>query len=322
MAIPDVTFRSELSGPLAPVRKELEEHCAVLGGHLSKEHDDGGRHTDITAHSIDAESGTFDELTVETLNAEGGDFGGTVTGVVNARPLRLDPAGAYTIAFTDNSLLGSGGTPIADEYASLWLLSAAADRIVTGIFASNSATGLPGHVLVLMNGSAFVLTFDSSVIGSDERTIYGCTPTVKVVPGGCIAFVYDGTNVGWRFVGVSRTTDLCLMDTDVSHALRLVAGSNLSAERTLTLTTGDAARTITLSGNPTLADWFDQSVKAAAMPTFAAANVTGVVDAGGYEVSGTPGIDATMNLLGGPGSGGQWDLTFVKGILTVATFTP
>ena len=64
-------------------------------------------------------------------------------------------------------------------------------------------------------------------------------------------------------------TGLHLLDTDASHDLIIAPGSNLTADRTLTLTTGDAARTITLSGNPTLADWFDQSVKTAATPTFA-----------------------------------------------------
>jgi hypothetical protein len=59
-----------------------------------------------------------------------------------------------------------------------------------------------------------------------------------------------------------------LPDTDASHNLTLAAGSNLTANRTLTLTTGDAARTLTLSGNPTLADWFDQPVKAASSVTF------------------------------------------------------
>lgn len=54
---------------------------------------------------------------------------------------------------------------------------------------------------------------------------------------------------------------LRILDTDASHDLIISPGSNLSADRTLTITTGDSSRTITLSGNPTLADWFDQAVK-------------------------------------------------------------
>lgn len=58
-------------------------------------------------------------------------------------------------------------------------------------------------------------------------------------------------------------TGLHILDTDASHDLIIAPGSNLTADRTLTLTTGNASRTITISGNPTLADWFDQAVKKA-----------------------------------------------------------
>jgi hypothetical protein len=68
-------------------------------------------------------------------------------------------------------------------------------------------------------------------------------------------------------------TGLHLLDTNASHDLVIAPGSDLTADRQLTLTTGDAARTITLSGNPTLADWFDQNVKTTGTPTFAQLNV-------------------------------------------------
>lgn len=63
-------------------------------------------------------------------------------------------------------------------------------------------------------------------------------------------------------------TGLRILDTNASHVLIIAPGSDLTADKTLTLTTGDADRTITLSGNPTLADWFDQSVKTGASPQF------------------------------------------------------
>ena len=56
-------------------------------------------------------------------------------------------------------------------------------------------------------------------------------------------------------------TGLHILDTNASHDLIIKPGSDLSADRIFTLTTGDAARTLTLSGNPTLDDWFDQAVK-------------------------------------------------------------
>jgi len=76
-------------------------------------------------------------------------------------------------------------------------------------------------------------------------------------------------------------TGLHLLDTNGSHDLILAPGSDLTADKTLTLTTGDSDRTITLSGNPTLNDWFDQSVKQAASPTFGSAVITGDISAAG-----------------------------------------
>ena len=47
-------------------------------------------------------------------------------------------------------------------------------------------------------------------------------------------------------------TGLHILDTNGTHDLILAPGSNLTADHTLTLTTGDADRTLTISGNTTL----------------------------------------------------------------------
>ena len=93
---------------------------------------------------------------------------------------------------------------------------------------------------------------------------------------------------------------LGLLDTNASHFLRLVCGSDITADRNLTFTTGDAARTITLSGNPTLNDWFDQAVKAASSPTFAAIKLTTGAGSSKVLTSDADG-DATWET---PGAGG------------------
>lgn len=54
------------------------------------------------------------------------------------------------------------------------------------------------------------------------------------------------------FITVSAEDLAGLWDTDNSHRLSLVAGSNLTAARSLTLTTGDASRTLTISADATL----------------------------------------------------------------------
>lgn len=91
-----------------------------------------------------------------------------------------------------------------------------------------------------------------------------------------------------------KGTELQLTDSDASNLLRIIEGSNLSADRLLTLLTGDAARTITLSGNPTLSDWFDQSVKVASTPTFGATTITGLLDISGAS-AGQIKFPATQN---------------------------
>lgn len=65
-----------------------------------------------------------------------------------------------------------------------------------------------------------------------------------------------------------------LYDTDSSNLLKLDWNENDSADRNLTFKVGGADREITLSGSPTLGDWFDQSVKAAASPAFAGLTLT------------------------------------------------
>lgn len=52
--------------------------------------------------------------------------------------------------------------------------------------------------------------------------------------------------------GTGATGTLGLLDTNQTHYLNITPGSNLTADRTLTITTGDAARTITLNGDTTL----------------------------------------------------------------------
>ncbi len=87
------------------------------------------------------------------------------------------------------------------------------------------------------------------------------------------------TNPGtksWLLLGITiPNTGLHILDTDASDDLIIKPGSDLSADRTLTLTTGDASRTITLSGNPTLADWFDQAVKTSSDVVFVKITSTG-----------------------------------------------
>ena len=88
------------------------------------------------------------------------------------------------------------------------------------------------------------------------------------------------------FAGVTLgNTGLHILDTDASHDLIIAAGSDLTADKTLTLITGDSDRNITLSGSPTLSDWFDQEVKTTSSPTFAGLTLDALLTATVVEIN-------------------------------------
>jgi len=64
---------------------------------------------------------------------------------------------------------------------------------------------------------------------------------------------------------------LHIFDTNASHDLIITPGSDLSADRVLTLTTGDSARTVTISGDATIS----QDYSSSGSPTFAGLTVSG-----------------------------------------------
>lgn len=114
--------------------------------------------------------------------------------------------------------------------------------------------------------------------GASTYTFSSIYSTVTCISNG--SAIYKTVNVALSLIfGATITlanTGLHILDTNATHDLIIKPGSNLTADKTLTLTTGDADRIITLSGNPTLADWFDQAVKVASSPTFDVPTLTGI----------------------------------------------
>lgn len=118
-------------------------------------------------------------------------------------------------------------------------------------------------------------------------------------------------------------------DTNASHQLILTPGSNLTADRVLTLTTGDAARTLTLSANATLndTDYGDITTSSSFTAWDIDADAVGpteLANAGDYDLTGTLTLDsdalqlddtnASHQLILTPGS----DLTADR-VLTLTT---
>ncbi len=170
----------------------------------------------------------------ETNVADDGS-GGVIIGIVN--PLAVSKGGTGVATLTDGGLLlGSGAAAITA------LAAATNGQLPIG---STGADPVPNEI----DGTTNQIT-----ITNGAGTI-----TISIPSAAVITFANGGLHI---------------LDTNASHDLIITPGSDLTADRVLTLTTGDAARTITLSGNPTLADWFDQAVKTASQPTFAGALFT------------------------------------------------
>jgi len=75
--------------------------------------------------------------------------------------------------------------------------------------------------------------------------------------------------------GTGATGILGLLDTNQTHYLNVTPGSNLTADRTLTVTTGDADRTISISGNvTTAADFITSGANSLTLTTTGSTNVT------------------------------------------------
>lgn len=137
-----------------------------------------------------------------------------------------------------SDFLGYNGTASTQKEA--WRVSGPAD---------------PSTIVNLLNAiaSATGVALQLAAVGTDTNI------DIKVVPKGA---------------GLTDILQPAFRDSDASHRLKW-ALSNLTADRTFSLLTGDADRSITLSGSPTLSDWFDQSVKAAATPSFAQVTLGG-----------------------------------------------
>lgn len=117
-------------------------------------------------------------------------------------------------------------------------------------------------------------------------------------------------------------TGLHLLDTNASHDLIIAPGSDLSADHTLTITTGDADRTLTLAGNATISGTTSGTntgdVTLAGTPDYitisgqvitrgaidVATDITGVVPvANGGTNASSAGITAFNNITGYTASG-------------------
>lgn len=138
---------------------------------------------------------------------------------------------------------------------------------------------------------------DGGNFGADSGLTYNKTTDTLTTE-----ILQVGTNLGLK-----------VADTNDSHYLIIAPGSDLTADRTLTLTTGDAARTVTISDNATIS----QDYSSSGSPQFTGVNIghasdttltrasAGVVQVEGVDVilGDTGGTDNA--LLRADGTGGN-----------------
>lgn len=176
---------------------------------------------------------------------------GYLTNITSDVQAQFTTTNQRIVGLTTNAIVKTP-TAVQNGYAIIWD-NGAAEWTLGPVGGGGSITGAGSstdNAITRWNGTGGTSIQDSGVIIDDTNNITG------------VATLTLGT------------AGLHLLDTDASHDLIISVGTNITADRTLTVTTGDADRTITLSGNPTLSDWFDQSVKAAASPVFADVTVS------------------------------------------------
>lgn len=158
----------------------------------------------------------------------GGGSGGGGTGDV------VGPA-----AVTDEAIArwdGTGGNTLQDSVVTITDAGA-----IAGVTTINSTTIPSSKTLVVTTDKISVLAATTSAelagVISDE------TGSGALVFGTSPLFTTDIT---------VPNTGLHVLDTNASHDLIIKPGSDLAADRTLTVTTGDADRTLTISGDATI----------------------------------------------------------------------
>lgn len=102
------------------------------------------------------------------------------------------------------------------------------------------------------------------------RSTAGTGNIEEILLGDGLAIVGGSITLGWR-------------DTNATHRMRIACGSDLTADRTITIAPGDANRTLTLTGNATL----NQDVSTTGSPTFANLTVSGAISGTVVAAAGT-----------------------------------
>jgi hypothetical protein len=203
-------------------------------------------------------------LGLGTLATQSGTFSGTSSGT---------NTGDQTITLTGD-VTGTGTGSFAATVGSNKVTAGKMSASATDVIFGRSTAGAGAGEEIACTATARSILDDTSTSAVRTTLGLGTSATVDTGTSGTKVALTDGANqwsAAQRFINSSGIT---ILDTDASHTLGIVVGSNLTATRTLTLTPGDASRTITLSGDPTL-------VAGTMVPTTVTLTAAGIVTGGG-----------------------------------------
>ncbi len=198
-------------------------------------------------------------------------------GTVTLTPTTSTVAGASTLVLVTNdaALLVSDGTNYqafkvvgmsangaslvaATDYAAMRaLLDLEAGTDFYSITAADAAFQAKDSDLTALAGNSSNGLWARTGAGTGAaRTITGTSNQISVSNGdgvsGAPTLSLDPSDIIVPAIITAPNTGLHVLDTNASHDLILKPGSDITADRTLTLTTGDADRTLTISASATV----------------------------------------------------------------------
>ena len=185
----------------------------------------------------------------------------------NAQTVRVYETFTDASNYERLSISAASGTNVIKPEAAGTGTASKLDLYLTDAVKITSGTGSPEGAVTAPVGSIY-----SRTDGGTDTTIYrkesgtGNTGWVAVSNAGGGGGISDGDtlSIGLTF----PNTGLHILDTNASHDLIIAPGSDLSADRTLTVTTGDANRVLTLTGDASIAGTNTGDVSLAGTPDY------------------------------------------------------
>lgn len=257
-------------------------------------------------------------------------IGGTITGVTlnplnltvldNAFTIQDNVDITKTIQFQASTVLTGTQAVFSVPPASTTLVGTDSSQILTNktinganntltVRLANDVTG----TLPVGNGGTGAITLTGYVKGTGTAALTASATIPSTDISGLGSMATQNANsvaiTGGSIAGVSfnaSNTGFSIQDTNASHSLIISPGSDLSANRTFTITTGDADRTLTMSGNATISgtNTGDQTitltgdVTGSGIGSFAATIANGAVTYAKMQD-----VSATSRILGRRSSG-------------------